>query len=245
MKQLWTKYLPVLHELQLNHASLSEKTVSGGDLLHLERILLSSEKTLNDNETLILKSPNLKYINLPRFSYELLKFVNEHAPQLETLKMWETILKNSSYLNDVEYRFQNVKKLHVNSLSIPPVHFQFDRLNEFIIDGSEFRDEWLNFTIQNKNLKRCEILAGLLIERNLNIIAENLGNLEVMTILCKSDVQPATIAKLVRNNDKMKKLKLIVDDSMRPSLQEIFKNEWTFSEKRHSRNLMEYVFEKK
>lgn len=101
-----SKKYPPLRQLILRRSLRSQRSVSGGDFLHLQRI--SIEKNLKSEvETLILKSPKLKTFRVVKCPYELHLFVNKNVPDLEDIELWGTSFYNNSYLNDVRYHFKN------------------------------------------------------------------------------------------------------------------------------------------
>ena len=217
---------PALRQLNMKRSLLSKGSDFAGEFLHLERF--SIKRDLDPQiENLISKSPKLKSLSVVECPYELLSFVNKNVPQLEELELWGTTFHNISYLYDVVYRFENVKKMFIKTNCNPPRHFTFDRLDELQIDGSyHFELEWLNFTVQNTNLKKFEFEWGWLDAHKSETIADKLKNLEEATITCDSSVQSHHISQFVINNQKLKRLRVKIDKTKSATVQASLRNGW-------------------
>lgn len=138
----------------LRHLQLDSMTAINLDEIVLNYPKLESFGFCNQNEDLakeiILKNVQIQKISLQRSSPEMLDFVINHLPNIESLELAQMdILKNIHSENVKVFKASNVKWLEKISFG--------DKLEEFYDLSFQLEDQVLDFIENNKKLKTFAI----------------------------------------------------------------------------------------
>lgn len=221
---------PKLCRLDVHSIDLHDCEVLDIEFPQLTRFTLTIP-LLNDIysniEKFIKKNSQIRYLTFIHCnSFNYIKLINEHLPNLETLQLNLDIL--SEEYTGPKIHFDRVKNLKMNwgQYDFSGV-VEFDQLLESLeltCDGVE----GINFATKFENLTRLQLVVREIDDDDILKLSQKLKNLTELTISSLSEIDENTIFQLVEQSKRLENFKLSLSyvDHFKALINR-FSNDWT------------------
>lgn len=158
------KWFPNLKQLELLHNDGCEQIVS--HFPHLSYLAMDTKNaclSTSTIEAMIKSAPQLETLALSGgMTEQLLRFINEHSPNLKRLFLWDFHLDNQT--NEI-IAFKTIGTLSISTgfLGILPsdVPFEFEKLTELRLNADTLNDEWIDFAMEQHDLVKLQLNSFL------------------------------------------------------------------------------------
>lgn len=158
------KWFPNLERLELVHNDRCEQIVS--HFPHLSYLAMDTKNaclSTSTIKTMIKSAPQLETLALcGGMTEQLLRFINEHSPNLKRLFLWDFHLENQT--NEIIV-FKTIETLCISTgfLGILPsdVPFEFEKLTDLRLNADTLNDIWIDFAIEQHDLVKLQLNSFL------------------------------------------------------------------------------------
>lgn len=191
---------------------------------HLEEFIYTGYSDVTDDimrtlGKLLPLNQQMKRISVSRvFDKNLLQFINENAPNLQQLDVSGVSLDSSQAQTNDPVRFENVKSFSLNLGmygQLENIFFAFDQLEEitgFHDIQTELKQEWSDWIIENKQLKKISMRSDYVNYHQWSNFAKQLPSLIEACGSLWSQFEDQQIAGLLTDDNQLKKVTIHAEE---------------------------------
>lgn len=227
------RIFPNMTDLIIDESQLYDELGTYNKLENLTLNLAQHEPSTSGIKEILRQNPQLKSLEIKHCPLEILRTIKKHSPNLENLVLIDPLHRQHCIFAD-KIHFGTVKsfkfrEIVLTALKIP---FTFDPENLRTLDVSangDLHDIWLDFILQNKELKNLRLIIDIK-EDQLRRIGTELQNLIEITITVNKYIEIGNLIKFIEDNNSLEKITLPwFDRDNITELNEKFEQDWNTS----------------